>query len=112
MGKKLISCNSLDQYISREDQRRYLDSTLVLSPGARDELQRRGVEITRGAKPASQEKVPNPSADRDTELVAATNDRALIERIVRLLRDQYGLTDRDKILAVSLEVMENFGRQN
>jgi len=106
MGKKLIGCNCLDQYICREEMRVYLDSSLILSPGAKDELHRRGVEIVYSARPVEREKASPPEKCNTPEPGAGSNDRVLIEKIVQLLSTDYGLNDKDQIMDVSMRVVD------
>jgi hypothetical protein len=111
MGKKLISCQCLDTQICREEQRIYIDSTMILAPGAKDELRRRGVEIVYSSQPSGKNSSwPAPESTGNERTVESGNSE-LVERIVEILSTEYGVTDGKKIMAISLQVIEKLGQK-
>jgi hypothetical protein len=106
MGKKLIDCNCLDQYICRKKKRIYLDPSLVLSPGAKDELVRRGVEIVYSSNPDKQGKTAVREQAKETEAELGSDDKVLVKKIVRLLSSEYGVKDREQLIAISMQALD------
>ncbi len=51
MKKVLITKDNLDSFISREDGKIYVGSDKLLTPGAKDELARRKVQVVWGESP-------------------------------------------------------------
>lgn len=106
MGKKLVSHKNIEEYICRNENRAYIDSSLILTPGARDELLKRGVDIVYAARPAEKGDCPAPPAKSGPVTATDSEERALIEKTVQILNKEYGLTDRDKIMEISVQVIK------
>lgn len=53
MGKQLVCVDNLDSIICPTTGRAYADGSVILTPGAKDELSRRGVAIVYGPRPAT-----------------------------------------------------------
>ncbi len=53
MKKQLVEAGNVDAYICKETGTLYADGTLVLTPGAKDELGRRGVAVVYGPRPGA-----------------------------------------------------------
>ena len=53
MKKQLVEAGNVDAYICKETGTLYLDGTLLLTPGAKDELSRRGVAVAYGPRPGT-----------------------------------------------------------
>jgi hypothetical protein len=96
----------LEKHICREEQRMYIDSSMILTPGAKDELLKRGVEIVYSAKPAKKDTAVLSPENSKSGAATGTQERALAERVVHLLTSEYGLTDREKIMDISMQVIE------
>lgn len=125
MKKVLIEAATVDQYISRQENRLYLDPTrMILTPGARDELLRRKVEIVPGSRPAAACNNPAPgacplpaaaycpdcSAGAPCPACAPQDQVRNVERLLRavadILRRDYGVTDPTRLKALSEEAVK------
>ncbi len=53
MKKQLVEAGNVEAYICKDTGTLYADGTLVLTPGAKDELSRRGVAVVYGPRPGT-----------------------------------------------------------
>ena len=51
MAKKLVGIDNLDAAICQASGKIYVDGSIILTPGAKDELIKRGIPIVYGPKP-------------------------------------------------------------
>lgn len=114
MAKQLVTIDNLDDFICRADGKFYMDGSRIITPGAKDELSKRHVEIVNGpgcghagcscaeaaggcacagncSKPDSYH---SPEVDDVLIAVAAT------------LQKEYGVTDPEQLKKMSLEMVE------
>ena len=47
MKKVLVQADNLDEFICQEEATLYVDASMILTPGAKDELLKRGVAVVR-----------------------------------------------------------------
>lgn len=98
MGKLLVEYGNVKQYICHDQQKIYVDNnTMILTPGAKDYLSQAGIGIVYGAKPGNITAVCSKSqAAPDTELIA---------KVVCILKNDYGITDAQKLCNVTSQVL-------
>jgi len=97
MGKLLVEYGNVKQYICHEEKKIYVDNTMILTPGAKDYLSQVGVGIVYGAKPGnSSANCPEVKAVPNTELIA---------KVVCILKNDYGITDAQKLCNVTTQVL-------
>lgn len=66
MGKKLVGVNCLDEHICQSSKKIYADGSIILTPGAKDELKNRGISIVYGPKPEPEESAPQKEAEKES----------------------------------------------
>lgn len=116
MKKELITVENLDSCISG-DGKLYVGRNRILSPGAGDELARRGVSIVYGEEPAPA--VSPEGACRsccgagktfflgpeEDSLGSARSLESLAVAVAAMLRTQYGVTDADEVRRMTVEAL-------
>ena len=104
MGKTLVSENRLDHFICPETNAIYMEG-LLLTPGAKDALRNRGVEIVYGKKPESTAplagEAPACTCGVCPACVAAA-DGAFVAEIVTRVKEAFG----EKDLATCWKIVE------
>ncbi len=98
MGKKLVGHNNVEQYICHDEKKIYVDPTMILSPGAKDYLNKNRITAVYGPKPEP------PSAKK----VGAEPEQAreLATRVVKILRNDYGILDDQKVCEITSQVFK------
>ena len=115
MGKKLIQAGNLDSVICRETGKVYADGSIILTPGAKDELSRRGVAIVYGPKsgdagcatpaagcPAG---CTCPACSKKSVLDCTTLD-ALTRSVSAMLKNHYHITDEEQLNRLSRQALQ------
>lgn len=126
MKKELICVENLDAFIRKQDGKLYVDQGRILTPGAKDELARRGVSIVYGPEPAPE---PAPVAacqtaapcrgccgtgrtfyvgpeEGSSSLAAAGSLESLSIAVASMLKKQYGVTDPEQLRAMTIEALK------
>lgn len=106
MQKQLVTIDNLDDFICKSSKTCYMDGTKILTPGARDELSKRGIAIEYGcgckhqgiscaaASGTAAATCAEPYADEMLIAVAAT------------LQKEYGINDPAQLKSLSLEIVK------
>ncbi|WP_320172214.1 hypothetical protein [Maridesulfovibrio sp.] len=107
MKKKLIEAGNIDCFISPESHTLYVDSSMILTPGAKDELRKRKISITRvedSAAVAAEGKggCGNPACTKEV----CDECEGLVMGIAVLLKEEYGITDLSKLKDLSFSIAE------
>ncbi len=97
MGKKLINRQNADNYICREDQKIYLDQSMVLSPSGKDYLQEKGIKVVYGCKPQTQAKCALEES--------ASGRPDLRTTIQNILKKDYGIEDASQVSEITSQVL-------
>ena len=99
MAKKLIGVDNLDAAICPASNTVYADGSIILTPGAKDALGKRGVAIVYGPKP-DQVDCPAPAAcppgctcPACTAGAQSTDPETLVLAVACILKDHYHITD-------------------
>ena len=119
MKKELISVENLDAFICRQDGKLYVSRNRILTPGAKDELHRRGVSVVSGEDPAP---AVQPQAacrggcgagktffvgpEEGTPFTTASSLESLSIAVASMLRKQYGVTDPEQVRSMTVEALK------
>lgn len=112
MKKKLVEVRNLPSYVCQANARIYVDNSMILTPGARDELSKRKITIVRDAKPefASCGAVSCP-ARLCTAGAVCTDDggTADMERlfygVAAMVKEEYGIEDLQQLKDISCKIV-------
>lgn len=115
MAKKRVGVDNLESFICKESGSLHMDGSLILTPGARDELSRRGVAVVYGPRPESGSCAPAAGACPPGCTCAACTAGAgteasgaerLVLAVAGILKDRYGITDPGQLRTLSCHVVE------
>lgn len=98
MGKRLIEAGNLESAICPATGTVYVDGTVILTPGAKDELTRRGIPVVYGPKPEA-------AACAAAAALAAPSLEMLVESVAGILRDHYGVNDPEQLRTLSHQMV-------
>ncbi len=106
MGKTLITIDNLDQFI--HSNKLMMDSAKILTPGARDELCKRGVQISydeAAAHHCGHGECAQHAHDGHDE-----HCDDLLIGVAAIIKQHYGITDPDELRKVTLETVAVIGK--
>ena len=106
MGKTLITIDNLDQFI--HSNKLVMDSAKILTPGARDELCKRGVQISydeAAAHHCGHGECAQHAHDGHDE-----HCDDLLIGVAAIITQHYGITDPDELRKVTLETVAVIGK--
>ena len=106
MGKTLITIDNLDQCI--HSNKLVMDSAKILTPGARDELCKRGVQISydeAAAHHCGHGECAQHAHDGHDE-----HCDDLLIGVAAIIKQHYGITDPDELRKVTLETVAVIGK--
>lgn len=117
MKKELICVENLDAFICKQDGKLYLDRGRILTPGAKDELARRGVSIVYGPEPAPAASCRSccgtgrtfsvgPEKEASSPVVMTKSLESLAIAVASMLRKQYGVTNPEQLRAMTIEALK------
>lgn len=117
MSKTLISINNIDQFICCN--KLVVDSSRILTPGARDELTRRGVEVVYGEGGCGcQSGAPCAAGTAGAGgaggagNAAAHYDEDMLIGVAAIIKQHYGITDPEVLRKVTLETAAAIAKGN
>ncbi len=91
MKKTLIGSSRVDEFIKGGDKTLYMDSTMILTPGAKDILRNRGVAIEYGPRPAAPVSCPGkteePQEKLENQEIQEESIDSLMETFTALLKN-------------------------
>lgn len=102
MGKQLVSRDNIEQFISHEEKKIYVEQ-IILTPGAKDYLRENSIAVVYGAQSETKTK---PAQSTGTASEANLNDQ-----IQRLLKSDFAITDSRLITEVTQKVMAKLGNR-
>ncbi|ABB40065.1 hypothetical protein Dde_3271 [Oleidesulfovibrio alaskensis G20] len=109
MKKKLVGVECLNEYICQSSNKLYADSSVILTPGARDELSRRGVTVVYGPRPESGEAPaacpPGCTCPACTAAKADSGLEQLLFAVAAMLKTEYGITDPEELKNLSCQAL-------
>ncbi|TYT74294.1 hypothetical protein [Desulfobotulus mexicanus] len=127
MGKTLVGIKNLEEHICKDSCKIYIDGSIILTPGAKDELRSRGITIVYGPKPEAAAACPPgctcevcsakakggcpagctcPACMEAALRSGAAGLESLILGIAGMLKTQYGISDPAQLMAISSKVVK------
>ena len=112
MKKKLIEAGKLDSFICKDSKTIYVDNSMLLTPGAKDELRKRKISITRVADASAQMSTPaeqeTSGCSNSAHCTKAECDscEGLVMGIAVILKEEYGITDIAKLKELSFSIAD------
>ena len=103
MGKTLITLDNIDEFVCCG--KLAMDSTKIITAGARDELTKRGIEVFYGE--AEGQCCCHEQAHGHHE---AQPDEDLLVGVAAIIRQHYGITDPEMLKKVTLETVAAIGK--
>jgi hypothetical protein len=103
MGKTLITLDNIDEFVCCG--KLAMDSSKIITAGARDELTRRGIEVVYGE--AEGQCCCHEQAHAPHE---AQYDEELLVGVAAIIRQHYGITDPETLKKVTLETVAAIGK--
>lgn len=105
MSKTLITVDNLQDFVT--GNRLQMDGSKILTAGARDELTRRGIEIT-WADAAAESCCGCCGGDHKAESAAACHSpeqEELLIGVAAIIKQHYNITDPEELKKVTLETV-------
>ena len=103
MGKTLITLDNIDEFVCCG--KLAMDSTKIITAGARDELTKRGIEVVYGE--AEGQCCCHEQAHGHHD--AQPNEELLVG-VAAIIRQHYGITDPETLKKVTLETVAAIGK--
>jgi len=106
MKKILIGAHNLERFVQVGATKLCLGPEHILTPGAKDMVRNKGISIVYadpGSKKAAEE---GPLEDRASDQSLAAVAEHLSMQIVKLLREDFNLTDDSRIRYITLSVLK------
>lgn len=118
MKKKLIRVDNLDEFICKESGKVHVDGNTILTPGAKDELTKRGIGIVYdrrsrpvGAAPGQPGGKGCPPGCKCPLCTQAKSRAAAVEdlliSVAAVLKKDYGIKDPDELRSKSISVVKS-----
>ena len=111
MKKTLVRVDNLQEHICQSSGKFYADDTIILTPGARDELSKKGISIVYGAKPETGDAYSAEHAE-DASCAGEASENGnngldrLLYAVAGILKEQYGMTDPAELKTLSRHVLQ------
>lgn len=119
MKKQLVEVSNLDSCICNTNAKIYVDNSMILTPGARDELSKRKITIVRDAKPefascgdaSCHAKLCTPGLAEPADTTDASgSEDAELERlfygVAAMVKEEYGIEDHQQLKDISFKIVE------
>lgn len=102
ISKRLITKNNYESFLSQDKTALYLESDMILTPGAKDALRNLAVTIKYGKEPENSCPVKDSGATEQT----GTDEAETVKQIVRLLKDDFKIEDASTMTEILKRVLE------
>ncbi len=114
MKKTLVEVKTLDKYICPHNQAIYLDGSIILTPGARDELNKRGIAIVRGSvtvhdsvtKSGAVQCSVDCVCEACIELAATGSTEKLFYSVAAVLKQDFNVTETKQLQEMSCRIVK------
>lgn len=107
MKKTLVEKSNIDSFICQANGTIYVDATMILTPGARDELSKRKIKIVRDGKPASScggaKSCPARLCDGGAE---ESDFERLFYGVAAMVKQEYGIDDPQQLKDISCQIVQ------
>lgn len=105
MKKELIGMDNLEHFICLQEAKIYADPAgYILSPGAKDELAKRHIEVVYGPCPNYPHSCHHDASASGVQHGSAVDDFTI--SVAAVLRQHYGITDPEQLKALTLETVK------
>ncbi|PHR28807.1 MAG: hypothetical protein COA36_05785 [Desulfotalea sp.] len=106
MKKKLVVVSNLKSFICQTQNKIYVDNSMILTPGAKDELKKQNINIVYGSAPDDSCDGASTSPDQDC---MQDTDNAEMERLLcgvgAMVKEEYGIEDPQQLMDISYQVV-------
>lgn len=107
MKKKLVEARNVESYICQANAKIYVDNTMILTPGAKDELNKRKITIVRDSKPASTCGGADSCLARVCMAGAEDADmERLFYGVAAMVKEEYGIEDPQQLKDISCQILD------
>lgn len=110
MKKQLVEATNLDSFICQANAALYADSSMILTPGAKDELARRHIAIIREKKPfascGSRQTCPVQACEPTLQgcgTSAVCEDERLLLGVAAMVKEEFGINDSRQLYDMSAQ---------
>jgi hypothetical protein len=112
MKKTLVEAKMLDKYICTNNTI-YLDGSIILTPSAKDELNKRGIAIIHGSptKPEAGQCAVDCVCDACIKQAGTGNTEKIFYSIAAILKQDFGVTDVKQLQEISCRIVKNINKQ-
>lgn len=101
MGKVLLTKNNIEGYISQSQSKIYVDKNMILTSGAQDIIRNRGISI-----------IYDKSREEESDGTTPSKTSMIINMVVKILRDQHGITDEVEVKKVCNLILQKINKRN
>ncbi len=109
MGKTLITLDNIDEFVCCG--KLAMDSSKIITAGARDELTKRGIEVVYGeAEGQCCCHGHDHAHDHAHDHHGSQHDEELLIGVAAIIRQHYGITDPEMLKKVTLETVAAIGK--
>ena len=109
MGKTLITLDNIDEFVCCG--KLAMDSSKIITAGARDELTKRGIEVVYGeAEGQCCCHGHDHAHDHAHDHHGPQHDEELLIGVAAIIRQHYGITDPETLKKVTLETVAAIGK--
>lgn len=98
MKKTLICVDNLDDFVCHESRKLVMDGSRLLTPGAKDELTKRGIRIVYGREEGT--------AAMSAALASCPDMEHLVFGLAAMLKQECGITDPEELRRCSLKALQ------
>ena len=100
MKKKLISADNISDFLGAGAKEIYVDSTMILTSGAKDVLREKKVKILYSKQPAA-----DIAPGRNAQTCKSQDLKTVVTKIVSILRNDFQVTDSNTVENVTQKVL-------
>ena len=110
MKKELVGVDNLEACICRETGSVYIDGSIILTPGAKDELSKRGIAVVYGPRPGGAPRAATQACPPGCTCKACCGKGMDVERLILgvacILKEEYGIHDPAELHRISCQVVK------
>ena len=112
MKKQLVAVNNLDSYICQASATIYVTKNMILTSGAKDELQKRKICIIYGDAPSD---IACTTAAEQTEASTKMTDEEDMERlfygVAAMAKEELGIDDPETLKKISSKIVDTLRKR-
>lgn len=106
MKKKLVEVRNLESFICQANGAIYIDDTMLLTPGAKDELSKRRIKIVRNAKPSASCGADTCPARMCGGVAEESDYERLLYGVAAMVQKEYGIDDPQQLKDISCQIVK------